>query len=208
MSYGFVLVSGTRSSSSGVSRRGSSSGGEPGRVVQVVGREIREEVADCGVQIVLVGGDEVGDAADGRMGVGAAERLMGDVFAGDRLDDVRAGDEHLADAVDHEDEIGHRRGVDGAAGAWAGDDGDLGDHARGADVAEEDLAVAGQPLDPLLDPGPGRVVDADDRAAVALGQVHQLDDLLGEGFAERAAEDGEVLGEDRDLAARRSRQIR
>ena len=78
---------------------------------------------------------------------------------------------------------------------------DLRDHAGGADVAEEDLAVAGQPLDPLLDAGPGRVVDADDRAAVALGQVHQLDHLLGEGLAERAAEDGEVLREDRDLAA-------
>ena len=70
-----------------------------------------------------------------------------------------------------------------------------------ADVAEEDLAVAGQPLDALLDAGAGRIVDADDRAAVVLGQIHDLDHLLGERLAQRAAEDGEILREDGDLAA-------
>src|SRR5207245_1249445 len=36
------------------------------------------------------------------------------------------------------------------------------------------------------------------RAPVLDGQVHHLADLLGEDLAERAAEDGEVLGEDED----------
>jgi hypothetical protein len=31
---------------------------------------------------------------------------------------------------------------------------------------------------------------------ILIGQVHDLDDLLAEDLAERAAEDGEVLGED------------
>ena len=53
-----------------------------------------------------------------------------------------------------------------------------------AGVTDEDLAVAVQPLDALLDAGAGRVVDADDRAAVMLGQIHDLDDLFGEGLAE------------------------
>ena len=39
------------------------------------------------------------------------------------------------------------------------------------------------------------------RAAGLHGEVHDLDDLLAEDLAERAAEDGEVLGEDADLAA-------
>ena len=48
-------------------------------------------------------------------------------------------------------------------------------------------------LDPFLDAGAGGIVDADDRAAVALGQIHQFDHLAGERFAERSTEDGEIL---------------
>src|SRR5690606_35595157 len=72
------------------------------------------------------------------------------------------------------------------------------DDARSTDVAVEDLAVARQALDAFLDPRAGRVVDADDRDAVALGEIHQLDHLLGERLTERAAKHGEVLGKDRD----------
>ena len=48
---------------------------------------------------------------------------------------------------------------------------------------------------------PPGVVDADERAAHPHGQVHDLDDLLGEDLAQAAAEDGEVLAEQEDLAA-------
>ena len=41
-------------------------------------------------------------------GWGATEFLHGDVFAGDGLDDVGPGDEHLAGLVDHDDEVGQR----------------------------------------------------------------------------------------------------
>ena len=72
---------------------------------------------------------------------------------------------------------------------------------RGVDVAAEDLAVEAEGDHALLDARAAGVVEPDDRAADLHGEVHDLDDLLAEDLAERAAEDGEVLGEDRDLAA-------
>ena len=75
------------------------------------------------------------------------------------------------------------------------------DHARGTDVAAEDLAVQAEADHALLDPRTAGVVDADQRAADLGGQVHHLDDLLAEDLAQAAAEDGEVLREHAHLAA-------
>ena len=71
----------------------------------------------------------------------AAEFLEADVLAGDGLDDVRTGDEHVRRLVDHDDEVGDRRGVDGAARARPEHQGHLRDDARGDRVAVEDLGV-------------------------------------------------------------------
>src|SRR5690606_34925258 len=65
----------------------------------------------------------------------------------------------------------------------------------------EDVAVAGERNDALLDAGPAGVVEAHDRAAALRGQAHHLDDLLGEDLTERAAEDREVLAEHEHPAA-------
>jgi hypothetical protein len=65
----------------------------------------------------------------------------------------------------------------------------------------EDAAVAGEADGPLLDAGAGTVVEPDERRPDLDREVHDLVDLLGEHLAERPAEDGEVLGEDEDLAA-------
>ena len=107
----------------------------------------------------------------------------------------------MAGLAHHEDEVGDRGAVDRAAGAGPQHDGDLRDHPAGADVAEEDVGVAGQRDHALLDAGPAGVVEPDDRAAHAHGQIHHLDDLLGEDLAEAAAEHGEVLAEHADPAA-------
>ena len=88
-----------------------------------------------------------------------------------------------------------------AAGARAHDQGDLRDDAGGVHVAPEDLAVEAERDHALLDAGAAALVDADDRAAGLDREVHDLDDLLAVDLAERAAEDGEVLGEHADLAA-------
>ena len=152
-------------------------------------------------QRVLVVGGEVGDAGLRVVGHRAAERLEVDLLAGDRLDDVGAGDEHVRGLLHHEDEVGHRRGVDRAARARAHDQRDLRDHARALDVAHEHVAVGAERDDALLDPRAAGVVDADDRAADLGRQVHDLAHLLAHDLAERAAEDGEVLGEDAHAAA-------
>ena len=119
---------------------------------------------------------------------------------GHRLIDVRAGDEHVARVLDHEDEIGDRRRVNGAARARAHDRRDLRDHAHEARCAE-DVGVSGERDDAFLDARAAGVVEADDGRADLHRQVHDLADLGGVGFGERAAEDGEVLGEDEDQAA-------
>ena len=163
----------------------------------------REQVADVVEARLLVGGDERGDAGLRGVAHRPAELLERDVLAGHRLHDVGTGDEHVRRLAHHEDEVGHRRRVDGAAGARAEDHRDLRHDARRQHVAVEDPAVAGQADDALLDAGAGAVVEPDDRGADLEGEVHQLVDLLGEHLAERAAEDREVLREHEHLAARR-----
>ena len=69
------------------------------------------------------------------------------------------------------------------------------------DVPVEDAPVRGQRDDTLLDARTGAVVEADERRADGLREIHHLVDLLGEDLAERAAEHREVLGEDEDLAS-------
>ena len=143
----------------------------------------------------------MGVARLGVVGAGAAELLHRDVLAGDGLDDVGAGDEHVGGAVDHDREVGDRGGVDVPAGAGAHDQRDLRDDAGGVHVAAEDLAVEAEGDHALLDAGAGALVDADDRAAGLDREVHDLGDLLAVDLAQRAAEDGEVLGEHAHLAA-------
>ena len=130
-----------------------------------------------------------------------AELLKSHVLTGDGLHHVRPGDEHVARLVHHEDEVRHRRGVDGATGTGTEDDTDLWDHARGAHVAIEDAAVAVQRDDALLDARPARVVETDDRHPDREGKVHNFVDLLGVGFTERPPEHREVLAENADTAA-------
>ena len=171
------------------------------RALEVVLRQEREQVARVLEARLLVGRGEVRDAGLRRVRRRAAELLERDLLAGDRLHDVGAGDEHVRRALRHQHEVGDRGRVDGAAGARAEHERELRHDARGLDVAPEDLRVAGERDDALLDPRAAGVVDPDHRAAVLDGHVHHLADLLGEDLGERAAEDGEVLGEDEDLAA-------
>ena len=90
--------------------------GELGGVLFVVGGHEAEEFAREVETFVLALGGEVGDAALGGVGSGAAELLVRDDLTCYGADDIRAGDVHLADAVFHDDEIGDGRAVDRAAG--------------------------------------------------------------------------------------------
>ena len=66
------------------------------RVVEIVGRNETQQLAHHGEALGVVAAQEVGDAGGFVVGVRAAELVFGDLFVGDRLDDVGAGDEHVA----------------------------------------------------------------------------------------------------------------
>src|SRR5690606_15452912 len=130
-----------------------------------------------------------------------AKLLVGDDLVGDRLHHVRAGHEHVARVAHHVDEVGHRRRIDGTAGAGAHYHADLWHRARGLYVAPEDFGIAAERRHALLDTGAAGIVQTDHRRPVLHGEVHDLANLLGMGLAQRAAEHGEILAEDVDHAA-------
>ena len=171
------------------------------RIFEIVRRHEAEQLANHAEAFGVVVRQEVRHARLLVVRHGAAEFVFRDLFVRDRLDDVRAGDEHVRGLVDHQDEVGHGRRVDRAAGARAHDGRDLRHHARRQDVAQEDVGVAGERLHAFLNARATGVVQPDHRSADAHGRVHNLDDLGGVGFRERAAEDGEVLREDEHQAA-------
>jgi len=170
------------------------------RVGQVVRGKVAEERLDVVDGVLLVRAEVVGDAGLGVVRDASAEFFEADVLARDRLDHVRAGDEHVGGLVHHHDEVRERGGVDGAAGGRAEDQRDLGDDAGRRDVAPEDLRELREGGHALLDPRAAAVGDADQRHTRAQGEVHDFGDLLSVHLAERAAEHREVLGEDADLA--------
>ena len=133
------------------------------------------------------------------MGLSPAQFLGRDDLVGDGLDHVRAGHEHVGAVAHHEDEVGHRGGIDRPARARPHDDRDLRDDAGGEDVLLEDIRVTGERRDTFLDARPPGIVQPDDRRADAHGHVHDLADLLRMGFGQRPAQHGEVLGEHIDL---------
>ena len=112
------------------------------RVLEVVARQVREQLANLRDAVVLVLAGEVRDARARAVRDGAAELLRRDFLSRDRLDDGRARDEHLARVLDHEDEVRDGRAVDSAARARSHDDRNLRDDARSGRIAEEDAAEA------------------------------------------------------------------
>ena len=166
MSYGFVASSGTNESSSGVLAVDRIGGSGVRGALDVVLRQEREQVARVLEAGLLVRRGEVRDARLRGVRRRAAELLERDLLAGHGLHDVGAGDEHVRRALGHQHEVGDRRRVDGAAGARPHHERELRHDPGGLDVAPEDLGVAGERDDALLDPRPARVVDPDHRAAV------------------------------------------
>ena len=134
------------------------------------------------------------DAALAGVALRPAQSLVSDFLAGHRPDNVRARDVELALSFDHHHVVGQGGGVAGAPSRRAEDSRYLGYDAGGPDIPEEDVAVAREGVDTLLDAGASRVDEADHRGACGDRLVHHLADLLGCHLGQRAAHDGEVLG--------------
>ena len=162
------------------------------RIFQIVeGRKLSSFCAEQhGMPVVF--GDEVDHAGVGHVGFGAAQLLRGHALAGDALDHLRAGDEHLRLAR-LDDEVGQRRAVGRAARAGPADQRDLRHRAGEHHVGVEDLAVAGERIDALLHARAARIVDEDERRAGLQGLLHDLGDLDRVHLAGRTAGDREVL---------------
>jgi len=149
------------------------------RVDKVVGGEEAEQVLDVVQATLLVRRHVGGHTRLGGVAAGTAQFLERDLFAGDGLHHVGSRDEHVRCLVDHEDEVGHGRGVDRPSGGRAHDGADLGHHPAGHRVAVEDVAVAGQGVHALLDAGPAGVAHAHHRATGLHGHVHGFAYLFG-----------------------------
>ena len=165
------------------------------RAVEVVRRDEAEERPHCRQALRLGVVDEVRHAGGRPVHVGATQALEVHLLVRHRLHDVRAGDEHVGDPPHHEHEVGDGRAVDRPARARAKDGAQLRHHAGGEGVAQEDLGVATQRDDPLLDAGAARVVEPDDGSPVSHGEVHDLADLFRVRLGQGPAEHREVLRE-------------
>ncbi|MCG3160031.1 MAG: hypothetical protein JMDDDDMK_01063 [Acidobacteria bacterium] len=130
----------------------------------------------------------------------AAKLFFRHFFVRDGFDHVGAGDEHIAGVFDHHREICDRRRIDRAASARPHNRRNLRDDARSQRVAQKDVSVTSERSHAFLNARAARIVQTNHRRADLHRQVHNLADLLRVGFRKRAAEDGEVLREDEDLA--------
>mmetsp|Transcript_27766 Transcript_27766/g.51710 ORF Transcript_27766/g.51710 Transcript_27766/m.51710 type:complete len:605 (+) Transcript_27766:2391-4205(+) len=172
--------------------------GAHGRLFAVVGRQEIYEATHLGQRFHVVLERRI---RDGRLlGVGgrAAQFFGGDLFVGDRLDHIGAGDKHVRTVFDHKDKVGHRGAIDRATGTGAHYDADLRHDARGNDIALKHFAVAGQAVDTFLNAGTTGIVDPDHRRTILDRHVHDLADLGGMGGRHRPAQNGEVLAKDID----------
>ena len=113
----------------------------PRWLLEIVRRQERQQIVDIVETGLLIVGDERGNTRLGRMTPCATELLEAHLFAGHRLHDVGAGDEHVRRLAHHEDEVGHRRPVHRATGTRAQDDADLRDDTRRLHIAVEDAAI-------------------------------------------------------------------
>ncbi len=164
------------------------------RLFGVVPGQVGEQGPDGVERLVFIFGGEMGHPTDGCMGHRPTQGLHIDHFTGDRFDHFRAGNEHVADPLGHDDEIGDSRRIDRAARAGTQLDADLGNHPAGQRVAVEQLTESPQGEHAFLDARAAAIAEPDDRDASLHGHIHDLEHLLAGDLAEGAPKDGEIRG--------------
>ena len=126
---------------------------------------------------------------------GTAQFFGRDHLIGHRFDHIGPRDEHIRAVFDHQNEIGHRGGINRAAGARTHDQADLRHHARSQNIALEHFGISCERGNPLLDTRSARIVYANHRRAILQRHIHDFTNFLGMRLRERAPEHGEVLRE-------------
>src|SRR5262249_38654780 len=104
-------------------------------------------------------------------------------------------------ATHHDDKIGKSRRIDRTAGARSHDDGNLRHHARGENIALENLGKSAKRIDAFLNARTAGIAQPDDRRSNFHRHIEDFADLLRIGLRERAAEHGKVLAVHKNEAA-------
>ena len=133
------------------------------------------------------------DAADRVLDLRPAELLLADIFVQGGLADIRPGHKHMAEFVNHDDEVRQGRRIDCAAGARPHNGGNLWHDAGHDRIAVKNFAVAMFGVDTFLDAATAGIMQADDGAAGFQRQIEYFADLGGMHFSQRAAKNGEVI---------------
>ncbi len=170
-------------------------------ILQIVGGKKRQQFTHQQQALLIVVRKKLSDTADTVMRIGAAELLLRHFFVGDGLENIRSGNEHVAGLVHHHDEIRDRGRIDGAAGTRSHDGGDLRDHSGCQRIAKKDIGVTAERKHAFLNSRTAGIVEPDHRRSHLHGEIHDLADFPGIGFAERAAKNREVLSENIDQTA-------
>ncbi len=152
--------------------------------LKVVLGNVAEELADDFEGFLTIFGCEVGHAALGGVNFGAAEGILGHIFAGNGLHYLRAGKEHIGDSFGHDGEVGEGGRINGTAGAGTENSRNLGNYTGSEDIALENLGIAGQCVDAFLDTGATRVVKTDYGSSHLHGHIHDFADFQCHGLAE------------------------
>ncbi len=124
---------------------------QEGRILHVVLGQVAEQLADLVDTVLLVLSSKVSHAALRVVDHGAAQIFRRDFFVGHSLDHIWAGDVHKAGVLDHQDEIGHGRRVDGPASTGPHNGANLRNDARGQHVAQEHVGIGRQADHTFLD---------------------------------------------------------
>jgi len=106
--------------------------------------QIRKKLFDFFNAVGIAFGDDVADTAFGSMGQSAAQFVMGNFLADDRLDYIGAGDIHEAASLDHENPVRQSGRIDSAARCRAHNRRNLGNITGRQGVAVKNSAVAFQ----------------------------------------------------------------
>ena len=144
----------------------------------IVRRQIAKQFPGRCKGLVLISHYKMGDPADGGMCLRAPQCLKVHILAGHRLDHFRPRDEHVADALSHDDKVCEARGIDRTPGTGSQHHTDLGDDPAGLGIAPEELTVARQAPDALLDARANRVIEKDKGSTGTGGQIQDLADFL------------------------------